>query len=101
MATESDAAVRVAVGLERTCVAVGCITVAVEEGSAEVGVGGTLVGVGGAGVGVDGRLVEVGTTARNACELPLGSTVSPTITLPSEEMPSANWRNHVPAGQGT
>lgn len=59
-----------------------------------------LVGVGGAVVDV-GPPALVGITARKACELPLGSTASPTITLPSDEMPSANWRNHVPAGQGT
>ena len=87
----SGAAVRVAVGLERTCVAVGCIIgVAVEVGSTEVDVGGTLVEVDGASVGVGGTVVEVGTTARNACELPLGSTASPTITLPLDDIPSAN-----------
>ena len=57
MEMESGAAVRVAEGLERTCV-VGCIGVAVEVGSAEVDVGGTLVGVDGASVGVGGTLVE-------------------------------------------
>ena len=43
MEMESGAAVRVAVGLERTCVAVGCIGVAVEVDSPEVDVGGTPV----------------------------------------------------------
>ena len=98
---ESAAAVRVAVGLERTCVAVGGMAVGVEVGSAEVEVGGMLVGVAGASVGVGGTLVEVGTTARNACEFPLGSVTSPTITLPFDEIPSASEMNQVPAGQGT
>src|ERR1043165_8871746 len=100
MEMESGATVRVAVGLERACVAVGCIRVAVDVGSAEVDVGGTLVGVDGASVGVGSTLVEVGTTARNAWELPLGSITSPTITLPFDEMPSASEMNQVPAGQG-
>ena len=90
MEMESGAVVRVAVGLERTWVAVGGMTVAVEVGSAEVDMGGTLVGVDGASVSVDGTLVEVGTTARNACEFPFGSITSPTITLPFDEIPSAS-----------
>ena len=90
MAIESGAAVRVAVGLDRTWVAVGGMEVGVEVGSAEVDVGGMLVGVAGASVGVGGTLVEVGMTARNACEFPFGSTTSPTITLPFDEIPSAN-----------
>ena len=98
---ESAAVVRVAVGLERTCVAVGGMAVAVEVGNAEVEVGGTPVGVGRASVDVGATLVEVGTTARNACELPFGSITSPTITLPFDEIPSASWMNQVPAGQGT
>ena len=98
---ESAAAVRVAVGLDRTCVAVGGMAVAVEVGSAEVEVGGTLVGVEAASVGVGGTLVEVDRIARNACEFPLGSWTSPTITLPFDEIPSASSMNQVPAGQGT
>src|SRR5215217_3043228 len=101
MAMESVAAVRVAVGLERTWVAVGGTAVGVEVDSAEVDVGGTLVGVASTSVGVGATLVEVGTTARNACELPFGSTTSPTITLPFEEIPSASEMNQVPEGQGT
>ena len=97
----SGVAVRVAVGLERTCVAVGCICVAVEVGSTEVEVGGIPVGVDRANVGVGATLVDVGTTARNACEFPLGSITSPTITLPFDETPSASEMNQVPEGQGT
>ena len=98
---ESAAAVRVAVGLDGTCVAVGDMPVAVKVGNAEVEVGGTLVGVEAASVGVGGTLVEVDRIARNACELPLGSWTSPTITLPFDEIPRASSMNHVPAGQGT
>src|SRR5262249_5512538 len=47
------------------------------------------------------EVVLVDTTARNAWTLPLGSWASPTITLPSADMPSASWRNQLPAGQGT
>src|ERR1044071_8443784 len=101
MEIESAAAVRVAVGVERTCVAVGWIKVAVAVGSAEVDVGGTLVGVDPASVGVGGTLADVGTTARNACEFPLGSVTSPTMTLPFDETPSASEMNQVPEGQGT
>ena len=90
MAMESAAAVRVAVGLERTCVAVAGMAVGVEVDSAEVDVGGTLVGVDRAGVDVGCTLVEVDMIARNACEFPSGSTTSPTITLPFDEIPSAN-----------
>ena len=49
-----------------------------------------LVGVGGAVVGVGPAPLPVGITARNACELPLGSITSPTMTLPFGEIPSAN-----------
>ena len=77
------------VGLERIGVAVG-VVVAVEVDRAKVDVGGTPVAVGGASVDVDGTLVEVGTTARNACEFPFGSITSPTMTLPFDEIPSAN-----------
>ena len=100
MAMESAAAVRVAVGLDKTWVGVAGMPVAVEVGSADVEVGGTLVGVEGASVGVGGTLV-VDRKARNACEFPLGSWTSPTITLPFDEMPSASSMNQVPAGQGT
>ena len=58
--TVSGAVVRVAVGLERTGVAVGGIAVVVDVGSAKVAVGSALVGVDSAGVGVAGTLVEVG-----------------------------------------
>ena len=60
--TVSAATVRVAVGLERTGVAVGGITVAVNVGGAKVGVEGA-VEVGGATVDVDGRAVAVGRRA--------------------------------------
>ena len=100
MEMESAAAVRVAVGLDRTWVGVGGMPVAVEVGSTEVDVGGTLVGVATASVGVGATLV-VDRIARNACEFPLGSVTSPTITLPFDEIPSASEMNQVPAGQGT
>ena len=77
--------------------------VGVALGAIDVTVGGTVVpvGVGGAIVGVGPVPLPVGITARNACELPLGSITSPTITLPFEEIPSASEMNQVPEGQGT